>query len=98
MRGIAMRGSSLRVWTLSLVMACSAPFAFAAGPPAPPVALSLDAAVRFALENNPQLAVARTQRGLAGAGIVIARIYPHNPVLEAAVLGVNGPATSGITN
>src|SRR5262249_8040386 len=64
----------------------------------PPPVLSLEEAVCFALEHNPQLAVVRQQRGLAAAGVVIARTYPYNPVLQSIVLGVNGPADSGITN
>jgi outer membrane protein, heavy metal efflux system len=56
----------------------------------PPV-LPLDAAVRFALEHNPQLAVARQQRGLAAAGVVLARTYPYNPVASASLWRANGP-------
>jgi outer membrane protein TolC len=72
----------------------------AANPPAAPqpMVLSLPAAVCFALENNPQLAAIRTQRGLAAAGVVVARTYPYNPVLESVVLAANGPASAGITN
>jgi outer membrane protein TolC len=69
-------------------------------PPAtsgPPV-IPLDAAVRYALENNPQLTAARTQRGIAAAGVVLARIYPHNPTLEATVLRASGPESAGITS
>jgi outer membrane protein TolC len=60
--------------------------------------LSREAAVTFALEHNPQLAVFREQRGMAAAGVVLARIYPYNPTFQSVVLGVNGPASSGITN
>src|SRR5436190_17614154 len=62
--------------------------------PAPPV-LPLERAVQYALENNPQLNVARTQRGLAAAGVVLARIYPYNPVYNGVYLGVIG---SDVTN
>src|SRR5947209_2245290 len=47
--------------------------------------LTLDEAVRYALENNPELAAARQQRGIAAAGVVIARTYPFNPVWEEKV-------------
>jgi len=53
--------------------------------------LPLDAVVRLALENNPQLAAIRQQRGIAAAGIVIARTYPHNPIAQAQLLSVTGP-------
>ncbi len=65
--------------------------------PAPPV-LPLDAAIRLSLEHNPSLAVARQQRGLAAAGVVLARVYPYNPILTASVWGVNGPPSAGVTN
>ncbi|HEX4592365.1 MAG TPA: hypothetical protein VH120_20715, partial [Gemmataceae bacterium] len=60
--------------------------------------LTEDAAVRIALESNPGLAVARQQRGLAAAGVVLARVYPYNPVATANVWADNGPASAGITN
>jgi cobalt-zinc-cadmium efflux system outer membrane protein len=66
--------------------------------PAPPPALTRQGAVHFALENNPQLEAVRQQRGLAAAGVIIARTYPYNPVLTSVVQGVSGPAESGITN
>lgn len=63
----------------------------------PPV-WTLDAAVSFALQNNPELAAARQQRGIAAAGVVIARTYPFNPVLEGRVRYANGPNSAGVTN
>src|SRR5438128_2332008 len=60
--------------------------------------LTLEQSVAWALQNNPELAVARQQRGIAGAGVVIARTYPFNPVWGSAVMGDNGPAAAGITN
>src|SRR5436309_2670143 len=36
--------------------------------------------------------------GVAQAGVVIARQYPFNPVLQVFELGANGPAASGVTN
>jgi outer membrane protein, heavy metal efflux system len=79
--------------------------AVASAAAAPPVSqpnalpvLTREAAVAYALEHNPQLAVVREQRGLAAAGVVLARVYPYNPVLNSVVLGVNGPAESDVTN
>ena len=83
-------------WALLPLLLAAVP-AFAAEPAAA-TAMSADAAVRFALENNPSLAVARQQRGLAAAGVVLARVYPYNPVASAQFRGVNGPAESGVTN
>jgi outer membrane protein, heavy metal efflux system len=65
--------------------------------PSPPI-LSADAAVRFALERNPDVLVARQARGLAGAGVVLGRVYPYNPIYSASVWGVKGPASAGVTN
>src|ERR1700730_6987249 len=58
--------------------------ALAAAEPAPRAAastdkvptLTLSEAVSFALEHNPELAAIRQQRGVAAAGVVIARTYP----------------------
>jgi cobalt-zinc-cadmium efflux system outer membrane protein len=66
--------------------------------PNPSPVLTREAAVAYALEHNPQLAVVREQRGLAAAGVVLARVYSYNPILNSVVLGVNGPAESGVTN
>jgi outer membrane protein TolC len=80
----------LRILLLSVASAGILGAALAADPtPAPPV-LPLERAVQYALENNPQLNVARTQRGLAAAGVVLARIYPYNPVYTNVVQGVIG--------
>src|SRR4029078_10352377 len=65
--------------------ACAAPH-----PPPARRVMSREAAVRFALANNPQLAVARTQRGMARAGVVLARTYPYNPIYQGVILGANG--------
>jgi outer membrane protein TolC len=54
--------------------------------------------VRLALENNPELAALRQQRGIAGAGVVIARTYPFNPIYEGRVEAASGPASAGVTN
>jgi outer membrane protein, heavy metal efflux system len=78
---------------LSIVIAGSVAASAHADPqtaaPAPPV-LTLEAAVGFALEHNPQLIAVRTQRGLAEGGVVVARTYPYNPVLNSVVLSANG--------
>jgi cobalt-zinc-cadmium efflux system outer membrane protein len=66
-------------------------------PPRPPV-LTLEAAVQYALENNPALAAQRQQRGIAEARVVIADTYPYNPLLENRIQGAEGPRTAGITN
>jgi cobalt-zinc-cadmium efflux system outer membrane protein len=63
-----------------------------------PHTFTADVAVRFALEHNPQLLALREQRGVARAGVVIARTYPYNPLLQSLVLGANGPAVAGVTN
>src|SRR5207248_2697836 len=74
------------------------PLLLATPAPAADPVMPLEAAVRISLEQNPALAVARQQRGLAAAGVVLARVYPFNPIASATVWGVNGPAESGVTN
>src|SRR5260370_29831204 len=71
-----------------------------ADPPAEPVSQTLteEAAIIRALENNPELAAFRTQRGIAGAAVVIAETYPFNPLWEGRVRGDGGPASRDITN
>jgi cobalt-zinc-cadmium efflux system outer membrane protein len=72
-----------------------------ADPPAAeaaPPALTLDAAVAWALQNHPELAAVRQQHGIAAAAVVIARTYPFNPVWTNKLFAVNGPVSSGITN
>ncbi len=64
--------------------------------PAP--ALTLEAAVAEALQNNPQLAAVRQTRGIAAAGVVIARTFPYNPFTEGTYRAASGPAEAGITN
>jgi outer membrane protein TolC len=65
--------------------------------PAPQV-LTMDEAVRYALENNPALAAQREQHGIAAAHVVIADTYPYNPTLENRIQAAEGPKSSGITN
>lgn len=65
--------------------------------PAPQV-LSLEAAIRWALVNNPELAAFREQHGVAAAAVIIAQTYPFNPIWEAKIRGTTGPQAAGITN
>jgi outer membrane protein TolC len=55
-------------------------------------------ALRWAIEQNPQLATIRKQRGIARAGVVIANTYPFNPIFQHFVWYGNGPADAGVTN
>jgi cobalt-zinc-cadmium efflux system outer membrane protein len=68
-----------------------------AAEPLPPV-LSRDAAVQWALLHNPELIALRQQHGIAAAGVVIARTFPYNPLLESRVQNASGPNEAGITN
>jgi cobalt-zinc-cadmium efflux system outer membrane protein len=85
------------VWTglVTLPLGADPP---APGPEAPPPVLSLDAAVRWALQNNPEIAALRQQHGIAAAAVVIARTYPFNPLWETKLRAANGPESAGITN
>jgi cobalt-zinc-cadmium efflux system outer membrane protein len=91
---------------------CAVP-ALPAPPPPPPVMpvvqvrpavedtpgpMSPDAAIRWALEHNPEIAALRQQRGIAAAGVVIARTYPFNPLWDATVNGAMGRESAGISN
>src|SRR5438045_1658695 len=84
-----MRRYGFSPWALLLAAAAAGAAEPPATPPVPP-ALALDEAVRFALAHNPALAALREQRGLAAAGVVLARTYPYNPVYNGAVLAVRG--------
>jgi len=53
--------------------------------------LARDQAVRYALENNPQLMTARQQHGFAEAAVVMARTYPFNPIYGGVVAHNSGP-------
>src|ERR1700756_2854688 len=64
--------------------------------PTLPEKLPMDAAVRWALQNNPELAAIRQQHGVAEAAVVIARTYPFNPTWTNKLFAVNGPP--GVTN
>ncbi len=67
-------------------------------PPSQPPALTLSAAVQWALEHNPALATFRRNRGIADAAVLIARQYPFNPIVQDFVWYGNGPADAGVTN
>jgi outer membrane protein TolC len=73
-----------------------------AAPPASPApalpVVTMDQAVLWALQHNPDLAALRQQHGIAAAGIVIANTYPFNPIWEAKVRAASGPESAGITN
>ncbi len=60
--------------------------------------LTLNTAVQWALEHNPALATFRKNRGIAQAGVVIARQYPFNPIIQDYTWGANGPSSAGVTN
>ena len=66
--------------------------------PAPPPVLRLTEAVSFALQNNPELAAFRQQRGVASAAVVIANTYPFNPTWTNKLFADGGPISAGITN
>ncbi|MHB1423995.1 MAG: TolC family protein [Gemmataceae bacterium] len=61
-------------------------------------ALSLDGAVKWALEHNPQLLTFRRNRGIAEAAVQIARQYPFNPIIQDFIWYGNGPKAAGVTN
>ncbi len=66
-------------------------------PPCP--TLTLNAAVQWALEHNPALNTFRKNRGIAQAGVVIARQYPFNPIIQDYVWGTaSSPPAAGVTN
>lgn len=60
--------------------------------------MTLEAAVWWALEHNPEIQAARQQRGIAAAGVVIARQCPFNPVLENKIRHAGGPISAAITS
>jgi cobalt-zinc-cadmium efflux system outer membrane protein len=95
------RLTSHRLWLLCLACWSWGSFALAQTGPTPPGSdrtLTLEQAVRLALQQNPQLAAVRQQHGIAAAGVVIAQTYPFNPSYFALVCADGGPASAGITN
>lgn len=87
--GLLLLGTAARAETPELPAPAAAPA---------PEVLTLEAAVHYALENNPGLAAQRQQRGIAAARVVIADTYPFNPNLENRIQAAEGPRSSGITN
>ncbi|OAI48863.1 hypothetical protein AYO44_18635 [Planctomycetaceae bacterium SCGC AG-212-F19] len=63
-----------------------------------PEELTLDGAIWYALQNNPELAALREQHGIAAAAVVIAQTYPFNPIWEAKIRNASGPESAGIAN
>ncbi len=53
--------------------------------------LTLQSAVRWALERNPALATFRRNRGIAEAAVQIARQYPFNPIIQDFTWYAQGP-------
>src|SRR5262249_47476102 len=89
------------IWWLAIAcLTCKT--AGAAEPPASAEPLtpvwSRAAAVRWALQNNPEIAAIRQQHGIAAAGVIIAQTYPFNPVWEVKIRAANGPESAGIGN
>ena len=62
-----------------------------------PSVLSLDSAMGWALQHNPDLGVLRQQHGIAAAAIVIARTYPYNPIFYDRTTSATGPPLAGVT-
>jgi cobalt-zinc-cadmium efflux system outer membrane protein len=92
------RSSRLNCVVASLSVGLFASLALCQAPQPPSLPMNLVQAVSFALQNNPELAAIRQQRGIAEAAVVIARTYPYNPVFENRVQANNGPISAGITN
>jgi cobalt-zinc-cadmium efflux system outer membrane protein len=82
---------------LSAVVSLGLLTATARADPLPDV-MTREVAVRWALQNNPELATLRQQHGIAAAAVVIAETYPFNPVWEAKVRAASGPTSAGISN
>ncbi len=85
------------LFALASTAAAQTQMPYPAGTTVPRI-LSVEDAVRYALENNPGLAAQRQQRGIAAARVVIADTYPFNPVMENRIQGAEGPTSGGITN
>ena len=98
----ARRGAA---WLGGLVVAVGLVCRASAEPPAAPPAdaaklpppMTLDAAIRTALEQNPGILAVRQDHGVAEAGVMIARAYPFNPVWEGR-FRYAWPVFEGATN
>src|SRR5438309_1727579 len=96
------RQFALLLAILALIGVNSA-FAQVPGPPIMPGELqdrqlTLDASIRFALANNPQLAALRQQHGIAAGAVVIAQTYPFNPIYQGTIKYAQGPDSSVVEN
>ena len=60
--------------------------------------LNLDAAVRYALVNNPALAAFRLNRGIAEGAVVVSKTYPFNPLYQGTLLRASGGDPGSVTN
>ena len=60
--------------------------------------LTLDAAIRMALVQNPEITAVRQDHGVAAAAVVVARAYPFNPVWESRSRYALGPEFAGVFN
>jgi outer membrane protein, heavy metal efflux system len=92
------RSASLWMPTLLVAGVLGLAGQVAADPPDGPDVLTVERAVAWALQHNPDLAVARKQRGIAEANVVIARTYPFNPLWQNFTLAAGGPAEADIRN
>ncbi len=87
-----------RIFGTACALAISLGLASAGRGQQPFTALSREAAVQQALQQNPNLATIRKQCGYAEAALILARTYPFNPVYTGYVTGATGPTSAGITN
>jgi outer membrane protein, heavy metal efflux system len=92
LRIVVLLGGFVAILTATCSDAADLPAPTPASPP-----LALDAAIRLALQQNPEIAALRQQHGIAAAGVVVARAYPFNPVWENRVRSAF-PASAGVTN
>ncbi len=60
--------------------------------------LTIEETIRYALQQNPQLAALRQQYGIAAAGVVIARTSPFNPVYQGTIRSAKGADPGAVTN
>ena len=63
-----------------------------------PMDMGLEEAVAWTLQNNPELATFRAQRGIASANLVIARTFPFNPILSVQPAYVHGRSADVVSN
>ena len=85
-----MTGLRTHAWIAVLLAVALGQRAMADPPPADAEILTAETAVASALQHNPELAVARKQRGIAQANVVIARTYPFNPLFTSLTLAARG--------